>query len=249
MELNPITSPIQAVIKNRVDDADIALVIKYVGTQKSASITVSSGDITFKQGPVGALVVDPSIDSGGDDPGVIDVSDANANTFGEVVDLINASANWKAYLVGALRADNSNASTGSLLDFTERTLTPGVDSELTQDTSKVLNISIRVGSRTKVNGTEENSAAEIFRIISKNTFGSGTNLIQVYEIDEAGKAETKVFEKDGAATTVEQDLNFVQDGLGSLAVSKTCRHLLVRMIGSVACTGYLQVNGAVSRGA
>jgi len=249
MEMNPITSPKQAVLKNRVDDTDVALVIKYVGAQASASITVSSGDITFKQGPVGSLVVDPSIDSGGNDPGVIDVSDANANTFGEVVDLINASSNWKAYLVGALRADNANASTGSLLDFTERTLTPGTDSELVQDTSKVLNMSIRVGSRTKVNGTEEHSAAEIYRIISKNTFGSGTSLIQVYEIDEAAKSETKVFEKAGGATTVEQDLNFVADGRGSIATSKTGKHLVVRMIGSAACTGYLQVNASVARGA
>ena len=37
-------------------------------------------------------------------------------------------------------------------------------------------------------------------------------------------------------------------GAGGLAVQKTGEHLLVRMIGSAACTGYLQEVGSVARG-
>lgn len=252
MKINPILSPKQAVSINRVDDAPVGIVVMYVGSEASATVTVSSaGDITFKHGDAAAEAVDATIDSGGDDSGVIDVSDSNADTFGEVVDLINASANWKAYIKDAIRADNANNSTGSLLARAETTLTPNVtETPLYVDTSKMLNLSIRIGSRTKVNGVEEHSAAEVTRIISKNTYGSGTSTIQVYEVDEAAKTETKIFEKAGAATTVEQDLDFVGQGNdGKVAVSKTGMHLVVRMVGSVACTGYLQANGAVARGA
>jgi hypothetical protein len=251
MRINSILSPKQMVLRNAVDDAPIGIVVKYVGDEASATVTVSAaGDITFKHGAAGAEAFDSTIDSGGDDPGVIDVSDANANTLGEVVDLINASANWKAFLKDALRADSADASTGSLLARTETTLVPSVtETPLYTDTSKTLNMSLRISSRIYVNGTEVNSAAELYRVISKNTFASGTSKIQIYEVDELAKTETKITEFAGGATTVEQDKNLVQDGIGSVAVSRTGMHMLIRLIGSVACTGALQINGAVSRGA
>jgi hypothetical protein len=247
MELNPILNPKQSVARNVADDAPVSLVVMYVGSSASATVTVAGGDITFKQGTLGAEAVDPTIDSGNpSDPGVIDISETNSNTLGEVVDMINASANWKAYLKDGLRADTS----AGLLARSETTLVPNVtETPLYSDTSTDLRLSVRVGSRTKINGTEENSAAEVTQIISKNTFGSGTSLIQVYEVDEVAKTETKIFEKAGAATTVEQTIAMVQDGVGSIAVSRTGMHLLVRMIGSAACTGYMSVVGKVARGA
>jgi len=251
--INPILAPTQPIVRRVANDTDVGIVVKYVGSQASATVTVSSaGDITFKHGDAGSEAVDSTIDSGGDDPGVIDVSDSNADTMGEVVDLINASANWEAYLKDALRAHNSNNSTGSLLALSETTMTPNeTETDLVMDTSKMLTLSIRVGSRDQVNGTEENSAAMVTRIISKNTFGSGTNKIQVYKVDELKKTETKIFERDGAATTVEQDITDLIDSLGAggIAVGKTGEHLLVRMIGSAACSGYLQEVGSVTRGA
>ncbi|MFA5151866.1 MAG: hypothetical protein WC554_04815, partial [Clostridia bacterium] len=176
MEINPILSPKQSVSRHVVDDAPVSLVVMYVGDEASATVTVASGDITFKHGDAGSEAVDDTIDSGGDDAGVIDVSDANANTLGEVVDLINASANWKAYLKDALRADDSSG----LLARSETTLVPNVtETPLYSDTSTDLRLSIRIGSRTKINGTEEHSAAELLRVISTNTYGSGTSLVQV----------------------------------------------------------------------
>lgn len=246
MDINPILSPKQSVARNVIDDASVPLVVMYKGSEVSATVTVATGDITFKHGATGAEAVDSTIDSGGDDEGVIDVSDANANTLGEIVDLINASANWKAYIKDGLRADTG----AGLLARSETTLVPKVtQTPLYSDTSTDLRLSIRVGSRTSVNGTEENSAAEVTNIVSKNTFGSGTNLIQIYEVDELLKSETKIFEKSGAATTVEQDFNLVAEGVGSIAVSRTGMHLLVRMIGSAALTGYMSVVGKVARGA
>lgn len=247
---NAILFPKQPFAKVVVDDTDVVLKVRYVGSQASASVEVSSaGDLTFKHGAVGALVVDSTIDSGGNDDGVIDVSDANANTYGKVVDLINASPNWEAYLVGGLRSDNANASTGSLLAKTAVVMTPNVtEVDLQQDTSKVLNMSVRVGKRANVVGSEEKAAAEIYSITSTNTFGSGTSKIQVYEIDEIAKSETKIYELAGGATTVQDTKNFVVNGRGSLASSKVGNHLIVRLIGSAACTGNLQVVGATACG-
>lgn len=246
MDLNEIGKNKQSVARHAIDDAPVSLVVMYVGSEASATVTVASGDITFKHGDAGSEAVDPTIDSGGDDDGVIDVSDATADTLGEVVDLINASANWKAYIKDGLRADAS----AGLLARSETTMTPNVtQTPLYSDTSADLELALRIGSRTSVNGTEENSMAELYKVVSKNTFGSGTSLIKIYIVDEANKTETKVFEAAGGATTVEQTIDFVKNGMGSLATEKTGQHLVVKMVGSAACTGYLTVVGAVSRGA
>lgn len=245
MNINSILSPKQSVSRHVVDDAPVSLVIMYVGDEASATVTVST-DLTFKHGAAAAEAVDSTIDSGGDDAGVIDISDANANTLGEIVDLINVSANWKAYIKDGLRADAA----AGLLARSETTLTPNVtETPLYSDTSSDLELTIRIGSRTSVNGTEEHSAAELLRVISTNTFSSGTNLIQIYEVDEVRKVETKILEMAGGATTAEQDKNFIEQGVGGIAVSRTAMHLIVRMKGSAACTGKMTAIGKVERGA
>ncbi len=251
MNINSILSPRQPVLRFESDDTDVGLVVMYVGAQVSATIEVdSSGDITFKHGALAAEAVDTTIDSGGDDPGVIDTSDTNANTMGEVVDIINASANWKAYLKDALRAD---ASTDALLIVAETTMVPNVtETDLPMDTSVALSLTVRIGSRTKVNGSEEHSAAEVTSIISTNTFGSGTSLIQIYEVDELAKTEKKIWQRSGGATTVEQEaIDSVgeNNAIKRAAVARTGMHLIVRMIGSAACTGQIAVMGNVERGA
>lgn len=243
---NPILNPKQPFAKIYSDDGDIALRVKYVGSEKSATVTVSAaGDLTFKHGALGAEAVDSTVGAAG----VIDVSAAAYNTFGEVVDNINGSANWEAYLVGALRADSSDASTGSLLVRSETTILPKTDLALYKDTSKVLELAIRVGKRSATSGSEEKAASEIFSITSTNTFGSGTSLIKIYEVNDAEKSETLIYQKAGGATTVEQTQTFVSNGRGFLGVSKQGNHLLVKMVGSAACTGNLMVVGAVATGA
>ena len=240
--MNPILNPRTPVCKAIADDGDVAIKIKYVGAQPSYTITVSAaGDVTLKHGVSGAEAVDASVGVAG----VFDVS--TFDTFAKIVDNINGSANWKAYLVDVLRADSADASTGSLLTLSEARGAKNSTMSLYKDTSKVLNLSVRVGSRTGVIGSEEVSAAEIYQIASLSTFGSGTNKIQVYEIDEVAKTETKVYETAGGATTVANEKTFVINGRGGLASSKTGTHLLVRMIGSAALTGTLSVLGAVAK--
>jgi len=229
------------------DDAPIALAIRYVGDEESATVTVSGGDITFKHGDLASEAVDDTIDSD-DDPGVIDVSDGDANTMGKVVDLINASANWEAKLVDALRADASTAA--KFLDVVETTLTPETELMVIHtDTSETLEISKACGYTGLAAFIYQSDAAKVFSgdddyyvrlnsVMCYNTFGSGTNLIKVYDIDPSTNTETLVYQRPGAATTVEKDVDFLSD-MGGLDVLAKGHYFLVRMIGSEACTGWL----------
>lgn len=243
---NPILFPKQPANVYVADDGDVGLVIAYIGSQPSSTLTVSSlGDITFKHGVAGAEVVDTTVVPS---TGIIDVSVAAYSTFGEVVDVINGSANWRAYIKDALRADATDASTGSLLVRGETTSAPKVDVPLYKDTSKVLELAIRIGIRTNTTGSEEKGAAELYTVTSLNTFGSGSSTIKIYRMNESTKEETLVYSRAGAATTVEQEKTFVVNGRGQFGVQKQGEHLLVKMDASAACTGDLQVIGAVAKG-
>jgi hypothetical protein len=84
----------------------VALLVRYVGTAAGSATTdvevTAGGDINFR--------VAGSADTTVDTDGTIDCSTppAGSDTMGEVVDLINASANWRAVLVGALRSDGTD---------------------------------------------------------------------------------------------------------------------------------------------
>lgn len=229
-----------------VDDQDIGLVVRYKGSEASATVEVASttGDITFKHGASGSEAVDSTIDSGGNDAGVIDVSDSNADTMGEVVDMINKSPNWEAYLVDCLRTDDSRTLLLTMAATqANKTLVPqGV--RLYKDSSQNDNfdISVAIMKRAFPTGFErsENAINVVKGIISNNTFASGTNKIQVYEINPVTKTETKVFERAGAATTVTQALQSIDLTISS----DQGNYLLVRMVSSAAAaTGLLTVIG------
>jgi hypothetical protein len=241
--MNPILFPVRPFGQVVSDDIDVGLVVAYKGTSQSASVTVSSGGvITFKKGAAGALAADTDVGTSGV------MALATYATFGALVDEINRTGTWVAYLVGCLRADVTDALTGSLLVLSEQVLVPGQDWPLYKDTSKVLNLSIRVGSRLNTSQDELNSAAAVFSIASLNTFGSGSNLIQIYKMNGAKKTETKIYEIAGGATTVADIKTFVNNARGVMATQALGEHLLVRMVGSVACTGNLQVIGETARG-
>lgn len=77
--------------------------VRYIGSEASATVEVAAatGDITFKHGDLGSEAADTTIKIGSGD-GIIDVSNAAGNTFGEVAAHINASANWECCLVDVL---------------------------------------------------------------------------------------------------------------------------------------------------
>jgi hypothetical protein len=83
----------------------VAMLVKYIGTTGSATTDIAvaaGGDMSFRV----AGQADTSVNT----TGTIDCSTppAGNDTLGEVVDLINASTNWRAVLVGALRSDSSD---------------------------------------------------------------------------------------------------------------------------------------------
>ena len=234
-----------------VTDADIGIALRYVGSLASATVTVASGDLTFKHGVAASEAVDATIDSGGDDEGVIDVSDANANTMGEVVDLINASANWEARLVGSLRTD---ASAAELLNRSETTITSATNFlPLYKDTSATFNLGICIGPfalellKGATNGAWitdaeiARSRAEVQLITHNMTFGSGTNSINIYDIDPVNKVETLIFSYAGAATTVEATKDLLDHAIETLAVG---HHLLIQVgNGAATAVGFAAVIG------
>ena len=245
----------QAVMKGRsvVDGGDIGLIVEYIGSEASGKVAVdaATGDIAFTHGAVGAEAADTTIGA----PtlnGTIDVSDASANTFGEVVDLINQSANWRAYLVDVLRSDTS-VNTLATKSATQAKVSGGIT--LLKDTAVTLNLSLAIKLAISTASTDAVKSSgvvsfakelgkwsEVLRIVSNNTYGSGTSLIQVFAVNRLTGASVKVYERAGGATTVEQDLN-VSDGFGRGIASNPDEYLLVRMVGSAACTGFLTVAG------
>ena len=229
-----------------VDDNDVAFVCRYIGDEASATVTIASGDITFQHGDLASESVDSTINSD-DDPGVIDVSDAGGDTMAEAVALINASANWEAVLVDALGGDATT--TVMLLDVGETTLTPNTEfMVVNKDTSATLNLAklcsyrgLEVHKGVTVGAPfagDTNYYITLNKIISTNTFGSGTSIITVVDIDPVTLDEVTLYTRAGGATTVEQEIDFFTDFGGLSALAKG-HMLLVKMTGEAACTGEL----------
>jgi hypothetical protein len=237
------------------DDQDVAIVVKYVGAQVSGTIQVAAAAemLLFKHGALGAEIADVAIQIGAT-PGSIDVSNAAGNTLGEVVDHINASGNWEAKLVDALRADVPNAAGTSFLIMaaTQAKTTAGV--KLVWDTSVDFNltkcisaVAFEVQKGADGNPWSPDETDYINSLISweqLSTYGAGTTAMQIYEVDRATKRETLLIQKAAAATTVvgTKDYSAVGNGWG-LCAAKGC-DLVVRQNGSAAGTGHLEVVGA-----
>lgn len=92
---------------------NIPILIRYIGSSTGGGeVTVASnGDITLSINTVAdASVKCPS----GGSSGIIDVSDAACDTFGEVINVINASSTWRAVLLDAVASDSSNDTLAAL---------------------------------------------------------------------------------------------------------------------------------------
>ena len=237
------------------DDQDVCLVVKYVGAQASGTVQVVAAAemLLFKHGVLAEEIADTTIQIGAT-PGSIDVSDAAGNTLGEVVDHINASANWEAKLVDALRADIPNASGTSLLVMaaTQAKTTAGV--QLVWDTSVDFNITRcisavawEVQKGADGNPWSPDETDYINSLIEWNqlsTYATGTTTMQVYEVDRDTNRETLIISRTAAATTVigNKDWSSVGNGWG-ICAAKGC-DIVLRQNGSTAGTGYLEVVGA-----
>jgi hypothetical protein len=229
-----------------IDDADVAMVIKYKGSAASCIIEVdnATGDILSKIGALGAEAADAdfTLPAGGTD-GTIDVSNAAADTFGEVLAFINGLADYEAFLVGAIPGDSTNNSllvkvaspakvlNGLALQFDTSATSPKILTNVACDYLRtgVLGSFTDAGLGTNYFANDTNVVHSLlgWRVI--NTYASGTSKIQVYEND------TLIWEENTAATTVEQVKSFYPQKI-SAARGKL---LKVRLVGSAFCTGSL----------
>jgi len=87
------------------DDTDAAFLIRYVGTGASGTVEISADDVLLKHGALGSEVADTTITRCGATDGTLDTGDADCNTLGELVDSINASANWRAVRQDGVQSD------------------------------------------------------------------------------------------------------------------------------------------------
>lgn len=223
------------------DDGDELIQIQYIGSEASATVTVdSSGDITFKHGALGAEAVDTTVVAS---TGKIDTSVAAGDTFGEVVDVINGSKNWRARLTGALRADSAN---DALVDVTETTLNAANNFciKLKGDTSVRLALNkylgrIDLGLVNSEIADDASTVAKIYDYIAKSTFtGTGSSSkveIWAVETDKFGvRTETQIRDVTGLTTATAKNESFT-GGLG-LAGHAIGYGLVVKLENAVACT-------------
>lgn len=92
------------------DNADVPIFLRYIGTQAQPAYSVVFQGATIRRrlqfyhgAAIASVTFDPTIGSGG----IIRLSAAAYDTFGELVDIINASTNWRAMLHDARRANGS----------------------------------------------------------------------------------------------------------------------------------------------
>jgi hypothetical protein len=236
-------------------DLDIPILLRYVGTGSAPAggtvTAVAATSITLKTGAVGASTADATTECpvSGALGGVIDLTHASCNTWGEVCDAINLpNSNWRCVIMDALRTDASATNlaksetsatdpagvpiyTDSSVAFTatmaltpERTMAAfltGPDFRFHPDPYRGFRYKFLAGSFT-------------------STYGSGTSSIDIYSVKhtinpttgKSAETVTTLWSQAGGATTAEKVLNFYPGGI----YAKKGEKLLVRVNNSAAMT-------------
>ena len=218
------------VSKNRIihHETDLfpMMAVRYIGAQASGlfGVIAAAEGFTFAHGVLASEIADTTIQVGST-PGSIDVSNAAANTMGEVVDVINASANWEARLIGALRTDVPNAGGTSFVAYAaaQAKSTNGLLVRATSAVDDRACIGAFTGAWNALTGgnpfeSSANNTYSLLEIDSTVTHG-GVGLFSVYMVDETTDVETLLFSVVGAATTVLQTINLF-NGEGGLTADK-----------------------------
>lgn len=182
------------------ESSHILMRVQYIGAEASGTVEISAdGDWTFKHGDLSSEAVDATIDSGGNDPGVIDISDANANTLGEVAGHINGSPNWRAFLEFGLFTDSVGADTFLLKTATQAKVAAGVTIFSDNDGDiggaaitgyEFKNTGSNQGKVTDGMQTDENCINVLFAFnITVGNTGGGT--LKIYDASQL--AETEIY--------------------------------------------------------
>ena len=217
----------------------LGIIIEYVGAQPSCLITTASNNsIASAVGAASGEVADPNF-TVGSTPGTIDLTNAAADTMGEVVDLINGLADYKARLVACRRADDSDT-TGALVAVSGiQAKVPG-GLGLALDTSVCDHVSCEISAldgmiasgtvegQVGSNGDSKRVAVNALVRVSGTLAYTGNDLFRVYEVDDENKTDELIYQQLVsvviAATTVAGSTTFPGDGI----VARNGRRLIVR---------------------
>ena len=223
---SPVTRGIGAV------STDVSMLVRYTGTSASGTVAVdaATGDLTFLSGASGSEAADTSFECpvSGALGGIIDVSNAACNTFGEVVDTINGLCtgcirnNWTAVLVGAMRSESTD-NTNITLSATTANAPEGLgllfDGVVTFRTSIALtqyqNLTSYVSDNRYrlVENPFAGQQAVLHQVTATSTYGSGTSDHVVYCValvnSRTNPTETVTsYRRPAGATTVASTLDF-----------------------------------------
>jgi hypothetical protein len=236
------------------DDTGIAMLVRYVGSNTSATVAVDAGtgDLTFQVG--GSAVTTFECPVSGALGGIIDVSNAACDTMGEVVDTINgncstctAPGDFRAVLVDSLRSDTSTDAIVTI-GATQVTRTDGL--QLNIDTSTVfLDSRALVPNRTNIAGylggppnypLLENPfgglQANVRYYSVTSTYGSGTSLVSFVAVKPSNKSAGSETTRNlygpqaAGATTVAANFDFLTAPLQARRGEK----ILARTVNSAA---------------
>ena len=197
------------------DDTDVALLVRYVGATPTATDTVTveaDGDLTFKQNGVADTTLECPVS--GALGGIIDVSDVACDSFGEVVDIINASADWEAVLLDVMRSDLTDDvllaaaaadATGKdgLSLYLDTTQTPFIHSKalVPGRTFKWFMPAESINGKT-INNPYLGTYSILGSVTFKTTYGAGTSAFYVYAVvpTRSGETVTQLWTEASAAT-------------------------------------------------
>lgn len=233
------------------EDACPAMYIKYKGSEESCLISVdgTTGDITSEIGVLGSEAPDANFTIGSTS-GDIDVSNAAADTLGEVVDFINSLDDYECIPWAGLRGDSLNESTGALVGPTSGTQAKSASYArdkgvaLLWDTSIVLHDGIVIsnmhfGAKTVPGGGndegiyDENGAInKLFYYILTPTYG-GTATLKLYELERKTEYEKASFTL--AASTSATTVAF-KDTYGIPYAAPAGRRIYMRFTDDTSCS-------------
>lgn len=162
-----------------------AIWVRYAGTSAgTATVAIAAGgDVTFQVAGANDTTVNPA--SGafaaacGATPGVLDLSTpaATCDTLGEVVDVINSSPNWVAWLDAALRADTSD---NALKDFVAASAKTAIGIPLYQETTTGLTATVNL-SADETKGVRNASPGEYGKLPNSPFADINTTLLYASE--------------------------------------------------------------------
>jgi hypothetical protein len=233
----------------------VGMLIKYIGTGSAATVEIdgATGDIELEVADVADNTnVDQASVCAGGTAASLDVSDAQCDTFGEVVDLINASTHWRAVLVSALRSDSTN-NTMTVLAESQATRTDGltlyIDSAVADWAGNALvpqgcltNIRCYMTPQGKLLENPFGGKRVSLRFFQGLSTFDSASLFKVYSVKVSNKAAgsetvTTVFQSATGASTV----NAVAQALVNAALPGRPHEKMIVRIESTAATSAFSI--------